>query len=58
MAYIFINLLMIGVGILCLIKFKKPKKNNSAGYIAEMRLYYFYHLLIVLGIVFLIMEIW
>ena len=49
---------MIGVGILCLIKFKKPKKNNSAGYIAETRLYYFYHLLIVLGIVFLIMEIW
>jgi len=55
--YIIIDLLMIGIGIFCLIKFKKPKNYGSVGYVAEIRLYYFYYLLIILGTIFLIMEI-
>ncbi len=57
MTYIIISVIMIIIGLIGIIKIKMPKYRDGAGYAAEMRFYFTFYVLLILGIIFLIFEI-
>ncbi len=57
MIYIVINIVMILVGVIGIIKMKVPKFDGSPGFAAMFRLYVSFYVLLIMGIIFLILEI-
>lgn len=57
MIYIVISIVMILVGVIGIIKMKVPKFDGSPGFAAMVRFYASFYALLIMGIIFLILEI-
>lgn len=57
MIYIIISVLMIIIGLVGIIKIKKPKYEDGPGFAIETNFYLAFYVLVIMGVVFLILEI-
>jgi len=59
MTYIIISILMIIIGLIGIFKNKLPKYKDGPGFgfAAYMRYYFYFYVLAIMGVVFLILEI-
>ena len=57
MIYIVISIVMILVGVIGIIKNKKPKYEDGLGFSIEVKYYVSFYALLIMGIIFLILEI-
>lgn len=55
--YILISILMVVVGTIGIIKNKLPKYRSSAGFSIEIMYYIAFYVLVIMGVVVLILEI-
>ena len=57
MEYIIINVLMIIVGIIGIVKNKMPKYKASLGYVTELKYYFLFYFLVIVGVMFFAIKI-
>ncbi|WP_430612255.1 hypothetical protein [Flavobacterium sp. JP2137] len=57
MEYIIISLVMIIIGIIGILKNKWPKYRDGPGFAIDTNYYFAFYVLVIMGIVFLILEI-